>query len=242
MTVLHKKIGKLCKGSIAASFSNSAHESKKGGFCDTACKLWERCYAARSEVCFPAVGKMMTRHFTAGPRAVLAMAVTEFPRVFPWMRWCVYGSLPMRKDFKTAAEWNAWRKEFRAANAKAKAAHADVHLPLESPAKAKAYRSILKGLDIVVRRSSQVKTAKELLKSNDHMSFVVGEIHNRPVSKAEKEANTLLAHDEAAMLRANGKTVVVCPYRKGDNPVLCGDPCRACPNSDVDIVLYAFHG
>lgn len=238
----HGSVSKLVDNSYAVSFAPSGRDPDS--FCWLGCRLIDVCYAQRQEAYRKnSVGVAMKRRRAAGAREVLRSAALGMPRSFVWLRLFVNGSAPMREDFDTAAEWRAWRREFREFVEMGLESGADVHLPLESPRKVRAYRSILQGLPVVVRQSLQVDSPASIVRAAGQVSWVVvapqNRLHRGGVKRTEREANHEHAVKVAAWLRSQGLSVVVCPFDRSGRQ--CGS-CRACASARVDVVLYPFHG
>lgn len=231
--VEHKAVGKLCRGSFAVSFGLSG-----GRLCDDVCahKQNGSCYFERIQW-RPSVSAAMARNENLGPLAVVESAAARMPRVFPWLRWSVSAGVPMPEHFSSSQDWRRFRKRFRAANVQAVKAGADVHLPVESMRKARAYRSILAGSGVVVRRSVQSSRLADLLKARDHRAVTasVTPLGKGGRKKGSKADNIAEAHRLAALVRASGQTGVVCPFPISGR--LCGD-CRACASPAVDVVIF----
>lgn len=236
--VSHGQIAKFCAASHAASFGPSAGQ---GGFCSRSCRLWDCCYAAKSERRRPNVRRSLARLRSLSPIEIARRTRYEMPRRFSWFRWCVAGSIPERSDFGSGAEWSEFRAEVRETTAAAVDSGADVHFPVETAQKARTWRGVLRGLGVVVRRSAQVQTVRALLRSRDHRSWVVvapgRTIHAGGVRRSVVAENRAYAFRVAEQVRAAGQTCVVCPYPSRK----CGE-CRACASPAVDVVLYPFHG
>lgn len=228
---IHKKVSKLIDDSYSASFGNSG--GRGVSFCDASCRLWKLCYASKLETLRANVRNSLANALKAGAIPLLQSIMDKMPRRFAWMRWSVFGSIPSSSDL--GDKWPRFAAMFREANEMALESGAEVHLPVESKAKAKELRDVLSGLPIVVRRSDQSETVDGMLKATDPRSYVVGDIKFRP-SEADKARNLELATKAAKRVRATGQTAVVCPYPR----LKCGQ-CRACASPCVDVVIYPYH-
>lgn len=223
---------KAVPGHIAVSFARSARDN-----CDTACRIWDQCYASRIERIYPTLERKLGRHYRSGPTAVARRATAEIKRreSIPWARISVDGSLPPRAKVRN---WNAYKAALREMISAAQLRGARWHIPVESFAKARTYRAALSGLGVVVRRTSQAMHLADVLGASDPISWIVGRIHAGAVSREETRRNTELAYDYARQAREAGKTAVVCPAVARNNQ--CGK-CTACADHRVDIVFYPFH-
>lgn len=238
--VSHGHVSKFCAGAHSASFGRSAGG---GGFCSRVCRLWSCCYAAKSERVRKNVARRLDRMQSIRPADLARRVRYEMPRVFPWFRWCVYGSMPSRSDFQSYGEWLEFRREVVATTAAAVDSGASVHFPIESSGKARVWRNAVAALGVVVRRSSQVRSVRALLRSQDPRSWVVvapgRTIHAGGVRRSVVRENVQYAREVAKEVRAAGQTCVVCPAVSGVRK--CGE-CRACSSAAVDVVLFPFHG
>lgn len=225
--------GKAVSDSFGLSFSLSADKQ-----CD-ACRLWECCYASRLERRYGELREKLRKHYRNGPIWVVNRAIAQLPdKPIRWARLSVDGSLP-RLGSMPAKRRRIFVDRLRELVAKATALGAKWHIPVESMNKARSYRAALRGLGVVVRRTSQARTLRELLQSRDHVSWAVAErIHNACVRKGETRRNTALAFAYAREIRSNGRSCVVCPAIASN--AKCGS-CTACADSRVDVVLYPFH-
>lgn len=231
------KFSKAVPDHIGLSFSRSADSKRQGSNCDKSCRLWSVCYAARIERIYQSLNAKLKRHAKRGAAAVLVDALAELPpKPIRWMRLSIDGSLPSIKTLGKSR--GIFRKLLRQFVAQCQGLGADVHIPVESIAKARSYRAMLKGLDVVVRRTSQARTFAAVLTSSDARAWVVGRLHGGAVKKTETAANILECDRLAAVARAAGQTAVVCPAVKGTSK--CGQ-CTACASPMVDIILYPFH-
>jgi hypothetical protein len=119
-------------------------------------------------------------------------------------------------------------------------ANNEFQLFVESPAKAKFYRSLFKqwGAPYVVRESLQSLASVQRRKSGQQTSYIVGEDLTGYAPRIAE------AHRLADAERAKGKTVVVCgKIRAASDPRpkrKCGD-CTACCSPVVDLVLLPKH-
>ena len=238
----HGQVSKLVDDSYAVSFAPSGRSADS--FCDLSCRLIDVCYAQRQEAYrVNSVGVAMSRRRSVGPREVLRSAALGMPRRFSWLRLFVNGSAPMPEHFATVAEWRAWRQELRDFVMMALESGADVHVPLESPRKVRAYRSIFAGLPVVVRQSLQVESERSIPRAAGPVSWVVtapeNKLHRGGVRRTERAANEAHAREVAKGLRRDGLSVVVCPFESTGRQ--CGS-CTACASDRVDVVLYGFHG
>ena len=238
----HGSVSKLVDNSYAVSVAPSGRGPDS--LCDTSCRLIDVCYAQRQESYRKnSVGVAMARRAAAGPREVLRSAALGMPRRFVWLRLFVNGSAPMPEDFDTVSDWRAWRREFREFVSMGLESGALCHIPLESPRKVRAYRSILQGLPVVVRQSLQVNSPASIVRASGPVSWVVvapgNKLHRGGVRKSERAANDAYAREVAAWLRSQGLRVVVCPFESTGRQ--CGS-CTACASALVDVVLYGFHG
>jgi len=123
----------------------------------------------------------------------------------------------------------------------AQSAGAKWHVPVETPGKARTYRAALAGLGVVVRRTSQARSVRELIATaHDSCSWIVTAIpfHGGAVTKKQKQENIDLAFEVAGDLRDAGKTAGVCPAIWSHSK--CGQ-CTMCADDRVDVVLYPFH-
>jgi len=248
----HGQISKFIAESLSISYgpSGAGIGGGGGGNCSRACRLFSLCYAVRQERIYSGLSRMLQQHAKWGAVKLTRLAIAAFPTGKPlqWFRVSVDGSLPSRGSMSVAS-WKRFASLFTTLIRLALTAGARIHIPVETKGKARDYRTALKTLpDVVVRRSSQAKTAEAMIDEasvDDPSSFVCGPLHNGRVSADQKRANTEIAHAVAQQIRQSGKglTAVVCPAVRDaeDNPSKCGR-CTACSSASVTVVLYPFHG
>lgn len=216
MSVL-TKFSKGIKESAALSFSRSATVN-----CDKGCKqLGNGCYAERVEKQYKDYGSKLVRHSRTLPENLLRLALNEVrakPRL-SWFRFSVSGSFPPATRIKNPA---AFRSALRELVLCLLERGVLIHIPIESFAKARMLRGVLRELPVVIRRSCQ--SWRSLLQSKDSVSWVVPREQN-PDEIADK-------------LRNMGRSTVICPAIVGESK--CGK-CKACASPLVDIVLYPKH-
>jgi len=183
--------------------------------------------------------KKMLNHYMHGPVWVLNKALAQLPnRFIPWARLSVDGALPAKSDMEPK-RWKVYVRKLRELVAKCSARGAKWHIPVETMGKARTYRKELRGLGVVVRRSSQARTVKKLLSENDTRSWIAAtEIHKGCVNNSEKARNVELAQSVATEARKHNISAVVCPAITSDSQ--CGK-CTACSNESVQLVVYPFH-
>lgn len=229
-------VSKLVQDSIAVSFGPSGDSTN----CDKSCRVFENCYAIRSERLYPPLQAKLERHQRRGALWVIRKAIATMPAgSLRWARLNVDGSLPDKSKF-SRARWERFAASLRDLVEKAQGRGARWHIPVETVAKARAYRAALRGLGVTVRRSSQVGSVAQLLKSKDARSWIAGDVNYRGVvTKRIKAKNTRLAFEAADQIRSAGQSCVVCPAIAGSSK--CGR-CLACADHAVDVVLFPFHG
>ena len=232
------KFSKAMPDHFAVSFSRSARDN-----CDTSCRLWDSCYATRIERIYPELNVKLGRHYRRGAVWVCNHALAELQtgpvKPVDWARLSVDGSMPARSTM-SRRRWRVFVQALRRLVKAVQHRNAAWHIPVESYGKARSYRSALRGLGVVVRRTSQAGNVAELIRTSaDHVSWVVAKrIQRGHVSKAERAENVAEAYHVANELRAHGKSVVVCPAIAGNSK--CGK-CTACASRFVDITLFPFH-
>lgn len=224
---------------VRRSFGLSFGPSADNGDCDP-CRLWECCYASRLERIYHDLNRKLKRHAIRGPTWVVNRALEQIPaEPIDWARLSVNGPLPRRSSIPRR-RWRVFVDRLRLLITTAQNLGAKWHIPVESMAKARTYRAALAGLGVIVRRTSQARSVRELMRSTDLRSWTVsdGPIHAGGISKEALEANISKAYHAADQIRANGETCVVCPAICSDS--LCGQ-CTACADERVRVVLYPFH-
>ncbi len=210
------KFSKGVPTSAGLSFSRSASAN-----CDKQCKQFNNgFYAERVEKLYPSYGRKLLRHGRTLPQNLIYAALAEVrERRLTWFRFSVSGSVPSVNRLKDRAKFETALRELVSYLVSRKIL---IHFPVESFAKARMIRSMLKGLPVVVRRSCQ--TWRGLLRSKDQVSWVV------PRSQDPMQV--------ADTLREAGFSTVVCPAILRSSK--CGK-CKACASPLVDIVLYPKH-
>lgn len=220
------KFSKGIKNSAALSFGLSASD-----LCDDSCRQKSGdCYALGPESQYKDYGKKLRNHMRAAPHNLVYRALNEImtKRKSPdWFRLSVSGSIPARSSF-TLPSWKKFTKSVVELCDYLTQSGCKIHIPVETMGKARSWRTVLSGTDIVVRRSIQSDRLKDVINSKDHTSWVCGE-KNKGLPEALKSAETL---------RIKNKTVVICPAIVGDSK--CGK-CTACAEPLVDVVLYPKH-
>ena len=215
------------------SFSLSGRQN-----CDTGCRLLHTCYASKIERLYPDLKAKLARHYRNGPLFVLNRAIAQWKPV-KWARLSVDGSLPPRSSMSSKA-WATFGKRLRVLVQLGIETGAQWHIPVESVAKARSYRALLAGLNVVVRRTSQAKHWRALLGFTDQYAWVVAKsrMTRGRLTPAECAENTAEAYRVAEKLRAHGQSGVVCSAVARDSK--CGQ-CTACADPRVDFVLYPLH-
>ena len=234
MKTVFTKFSKAVPDSFGLSFSESA-----GSACDH-CRVLKSCYAAKMETRYKSLGAKLKEHEAIGPEAVLEKAGRQMPDLgrLRWARLAVDGSLPRRKDLGPA--WAGFAARLRKLVAQATKLGAAWHIPVESMSKARLYRQALKGLGVVVRRTSQAESLAQVIKESDPRAWVVStvELNGQPITKPKLKENIKAAQSAADEIRQAGQTAVVCPAVAGDSK--CGK-CTACSSAAVDVILYPLH-
>ncbi|MDB4631894.1 hypothetical protein OAF96_00510 [bacterium] len=161
--------GKAILNSVALNFGISG-----GANCDTKCRmhpgyilpvnqkpigLENKCYAVTTEQRFDRVqlSNKLVRHEALNPAMICGRAIVELQDLLrrgftiPWFRFCTNGPLP---KVKIARKNKLFLTQFRKLVELLVANDIPVHLPVETHAKAKFYRSIVGDL-IEVRESLQ---------------------------------------------------------------------------------------
>lgn len=230
---MHKILSRFSKGirqSRALSFAPSASFN-----CEKTCKqIHGACYALQPEKQYRNYGRKLIRHALTPPANLVNLARYELTQTkkIKWFRLSVSGSVPSKGQVNKE-QWGKFATSLRGIVQDLLSREVKIHFPVESFNKARTYRSILKGLPVVVRRT--IQSPKGLNSFNDHCAYVVGDkpgIHN--VSAAFKLADAL---------RQEGKTVVVCPAINGVSKFgksKCG-LCTACSSEKVSLVIYPLH-
>lgn len=233
------EFGKGAPGSLALNFAPSGGEN-----CATSCPYHPestaanaapggaRCYAARTEARPDRQGlsAKLERHAAAGADAVLEAADAELAaRGYraPWLRVSAFGSVPPKPP-----------PRLRRLLERLAGAGTPVHLPVESPAKARRYRQAVG--DIVAVRES-VATLRRWRTAPGPVSSVAGSMAESP-----RERVTAAKAAAADRARRTGRRVVVCPAvaeralrgRRATGSAKCGR-CTACADPAVDVVYPA---
>ena len=238
--------GKGIDGSIAFNYGESC-----GPDCDLNCPYHfqsisphakgrdNRCYAFRLEQRpdRKALSSKLHRHQVTNRDSLTSQAHTEYRRIkkrskvkVKWFRFSAFGSVPKSPP-----------PAFRPLCEELRADEVDVHLPVESWAKARRYRKELKGLTVAVRRSCHSVGA-----------FVRASIHNNPLSvvvgtMAQTPRERLAQSKVVAKMRSlvTMRKTLVCPaiaamiLRTGSKTAKCGN-CVACADDQIDVV-YPHH-
>lgn len=233
---------KARKGSKALNYGESG-----GPDCDTDCAMHPestsaharpddvRCYAWKLEKRpdRKSLSNKLHRHQLYNRESLTALALQEVRKSpvvgkgkIPWFRFSSFGSVPGEVP-----------KYFRQLCEELERRGIDTHLPVESYAKARKYRKVLKGLNIAVRRSCQ-STSLFIRASihNNPLSVVVGSMKQTPRERVAESKRV-------AKLRTlrTGKPTIVCPaiaamhLRTGSDKAKCGW-CTACADEEYDIV------
>lgn len=233
------EFSKGAPGSLAINFAPSGGEN-----CATSCPYHPestaanaapggaRCYAARVERRPDRQGltRKLERHAAAGADAVLEAADRELAaRGYraPWVRLSAFGSVPPTPP-----------ERLRRLLERLRDAGTPVHLPVESPHKARRYRQAVG--DVVAVRES-VATLRRWRTAPGPVSGVAGSMADTP---RERVADAKVAAADRA--RRTGRRVVVCPAvaeralrgRRATGSAKCGR-CTACADPGVDVVYPA---
>ena len=243
--------GKGVDGSVSINFSVSG-----GDNCDTACVHHPQstannatfaCYAARSEIRpdRAQLAAKLTRHERMPAALVCGKALLELQELLrrrkriPWVRISTNGSLPQIDDVRGN---KLFRSQFRALLSFCKDNAIPIHIPVETYAKARFYRSLLG--DLATIRES-VQRLGRFTSASGAVSVVAGAKSESRIERVE------IARQVARERReATGRKCIVCPAvlngfaARRDRSLLninakCGN-CTACANSLVDIV-YPLH-
>lgn len=208
--------GKAIENSVSLNFGVSG-----GDDCDTKCRmhpdyvlpdhlkpigLENKCYALTTEKRFDRkqLADKLVRHSKMNPAMICGRAIIEVQDVLrrefdiPWFRFCTNGPLPkVTKARKNKLFLSQLRKlvELLVAN------NIPVHLPVETHAKAKFYRSIVGDL-IEVRESLQ--DVKRFNTAKGSVSFVVG-VGTLPERIEQARAAAKARTD------STGRKTIVCP-------------------------------
>ena len=244
--------GKGIDGSVSINFGVSG-----GADCDPACKhhpastakdATNLCYAARWEVRpdRTQLAAKLQRHQEMPPALVLGKALFEIQQIVkrgksvPWVRISTNGALPMPSKVRGN---KLFKSQLRALLAYCASEGIPVHMPTESYAKARFYRSLVGNLAVV--RESLQGGLKRLKSASGAVSFVAG---NQSQTRLERVETARMA---AKMRReSTGRKTIVCPAilnswaARRDKSKLnarakCG-ACVACAMANIDIV-YPLH-
>ena len=245
--------GKGIDGSISINFGVSG-----GPDCDPACRhhpdslapdgATHACYAARSEIRpdRTQLSAKLHRHQGMPPALVLGKALLEIQRivergkVVPWVRLSTNGALPMPRKVRGN---KLFRSQLLALLSYCNDHSIPCHIPTESFAKARFYRSLV-GTLAVVRESIQGGLTR-LKTATGAVSYVAGEKSQTRPERIESARNAARARREHT-----GRKTIVCPALLNSwagmqdknklNPrAKCG-ACVACSTSGVD-VIYPLH-
>lgn len=223
------KFSKGIKESRSLSFARSASVN-----CEKSCRqISGACYALHPEKQYRNYGKKLIRHSKISPVNLVNLARYELSQTkkIKWFRLSVSGSVPSKRQL-SKENWVKLSIVMRETLSELITRGTKIHFPVESLNKANAYRKMLVGIPIVVRRT--IQDPRGLRTFNDHCAFVVGSTPGRHnIGESFK-----LAHD----IRKLGKTAIVCPAIKGVSRVgsKCGK-CTACASAMVDLVIYPKH-
>ena len=208
--------GKAILNSVALNFGISGGEN-----CDTKCRmhpgyilpvnqkpigLENKCYAVTTEQRFDRVqlSNKLVRHEALNPAMICGRAIVELQDLLrrgftiPWFRFCTNGPLP---KVKIARKNKLFLTQFRKLVELLVANDIPVHLPVETHAKAKFYRSIVGDL-ITVRESLQ--DVKRFNTAKGSVSFVVG-VGTLPERIEQARAAAKSRTD------STGRKTIVCP-------------------------------
>ena len=244
--------GKGIDGSVSINFGVSG-----GADCDPSCKhhpsstardATHLCYAARSEVRpdRTQLAAKLQRHQEMPPALVLGRALLEIQqivgrgKVVPWVRISTNGALPMPSKVRGN---KLFRNQLRALLSYCADHSIPVHMPTESYAKARFYRSIVK--DLAVVRESLQGGLERLESASGAISYVAGTQSQTRLERVETARMAAKTRREST-----GRKTVVCPAilnswaARRDKSKLnarakCG-ACVACAMANVDIV-YPLH-
>ena len=235
--------GKALDGSLSINFGYSA-----GPDCEQACLHHPKstaknptnaCYAFRSELRpdRSQLAAKLARHQRTRPETICNKALLEIVtlqtkgKTIPWVRISTNGSVP-----RPSKVTDRFKEAFCRLLEHCKSAGIPVHLPVETAAKARFYRSLVGGLAVV--RESAV-SRRRFLETKYPVSFTAdGESRIESVELARQ-----LAADRR---EKSGRKCVVCPavlnsFAARRNPAMknerakCG-ACVACAASTTDIV------
>jgi len=238
------------EGSVAVNFGRSA-----GVLCWDGCRLKHAgCYAEDLERMRPnsALSRKLLRMEKLTPAQICNAARAEIlARVsvgysIPWLRFAVLGSMPWPRDWPGQSI-----KALRLLLEDCRAFAVPVHLPCESPAKAKWYQSKVGDL-CCVRQSIQTNGVRaagpcafvagiDIVGGNAARETINGVRTTRTKAKRLQAARELAARRQ----EATGRTARVCPeiawkFTKKTEPsprVKCGaGGCTWCADADVDVV------
>ena len=223
--MLSETIEKFVPNSLGVSFSNSADEN-----CDRRCRLINscNCYAKRVETRRPVVQLAAVKARRTHPATICNQAILwlRLRRFCPWFRISVFGSLP---HVSVARRSKGFREAFRAMVREAIAIGAKVHIPVESPIKAKYYQGIVGDLAIV---RESVQSERRFINHLAPISFVVGKNGDKKRDKLIKAKQLIKKRYEKT-----GRKAILCPAIVGSSK--CGK-CTACSVACVD-VIYLKH-
>ena len=238
------QFGKGIDGSISVNFGVS------GGLnCDDRCvHKGSTCYAERIEIRPDRVQlrDKLKRHQRKRASQVCGQAIIEIQRLLnrgrsiPWVRFSTSGSLPQPSKVR---QDKLFRTQFRTLVRVCVDNGIPVHIPVETHAKARFYRSLVGDL-VTIRESAQ--TARRFIWALDGaLSFVVGSI-GQPLLDRIREAREMAAK----RTHLSGRKTIVCPavtcgFRaklgiRTPNPLAKCGSCTACADPEVDVV-YPLH-
>lgn len=224
-----------CGNEFSASLSLTISGGKA---CDDGCKAKGKyCYAQALEKQYPALYRKMKRRQADPVRALNrgTLAIRRLRNYF--IRLGKLGTLLPPAEARKHGGYLTALRLFVLENVKA---DNEFQLFVESPAKAKFYRSLFKqwGAPYVVRESLQSLASVQRRKAGQQTSYIVGEDLTGYAPRIAE------AHRLADTERAKGKTVVVCgKVRASKDPRpkrKCGD-CTACCSPVVDLILFPKH-
>jgi hypothetical protein len=237
---------KGCEGSVALNFGVSG-----GASCDNGCvaKQLNDCYAITNEnrPDRKQLKNKALRHEATPPGILCGMAQVELQRkldkgyTLRWFRYSASSTVPQPEEAD-----GLFVTQFRNLTKFVVKQGAGVHLPVESPRKAKFYRDLVG--DLVCVRESLQKPGEHLT-TQGAVSFIAG--REIKTGRNIRDRRIQLARQMARERReATGRNTIVCPAivsswqiaaKRWDKArkIHCGH-CNACENELVDIV-YPHH-
>jgi hypothetical protein len=227
---------KAIKGSASINFSQSG-----GDNCWRGCRHHpdplesvedptRACYAVACERLYKNLSAQLQRHESEGAESVLERGIDELKRRkrVPWLRVSAMGSVP---DKLTDRLVNGFRRLAQTVSPDR------IHIPIESPDKARAYRDALP--ELCIRETAQ--TLDRFLSADCPVSYTAGSADQTRRERVDEAKSVAKARKDKSGRKAIACPAVASRFLQGKtNPKSKCGSCTACANPSIDVV-YAFH-